>query len=96
MLQRRDVIYRGRVQGVGFRYTTRSIAERFDVIGFVQNLHDGGVRLVVEGEEAELDRFLTAIGETMNEYIASSKSSASPYQGDFQEFTIRPSGEGGD
>ena len=39
----------GRVQGVGFRYTVRSLAVGFDVTGFVRNLPDGRVHLVVEG-----------------------------------------------
>ena len=37
------VIYRGRVQGVGFRYTSASIARRFPVTGYVRNLPDGTV-----------------------------------------------------
>ncbi|MEE3179555.1 MAG: acylphosphatase [Verrucomicrobiota bacterium] len=37
------VIFSGRVQGVGFRYTTREIATGFDVVGAVRNLPDGTV-----------------------------------------------------
>ena len=36
----KQVIFRGRVQGVGFRYTARRIAARYDVTGFVRNLPD--------------------------------------------------------
>ena len=36
--ERREVYYFGRVQGVGFRYTARSLARRFEVAGFVRNL----------------------------------------------------------
>lgn len=60
----RHVFYEGRVQGVGFRYTVRYIAKGFDVIGWVRNLADGRVELLVGGEPAELDGFLQAISES--------------------------------
>jgi acylphosphatase len=55
---RREVFYSGRVQGVGFRWTVRHIAQSHAVTGFVKNLEDGRVQLVVEGATAELDRLL--------------------------------------
>ena len=54
----RQVYYEGRVQGVGFRYTTKTIAMGFDVVGWVRNLPDGRVELQVEGEADEVDAFL--------------------------------------
>src|SRR5262245_22703982 len=39
-LERRTVYYTGRVQGVGFRYETRFLAQPFEVTGYVQNLDD--------------------------------------------------------
>ncbi len=55
---RRRVLFHGRVQGVGFRYTTASIARRYPVVGFVRNLPDGSVELVAEAESYVLDQFL--------------------------------------
>lgn len=55
---RRRVLFHGRVQGVGFRYTTASIARRYPVVGFVRNLPDGSVELVAEAESSVLDQFL--------------------------------------
>ena len=57
----RRVIYRGRVQGVGFRATTSRLALGFLVTGYVQNLDDGSVEVVASGEPAEVDRFVAAI-----------------------------------
>lgn len=57
----RRVIFRGRVQGVNFRYTTRQLAGRFDVGGYVKNLTDGTVELVVSGAPSEVDALLEAI-----------------------------------
>ncbi len=58
---RRRVLFRGRVQGVGFRYTTKSIARRHPVVGFVRNLPDGSVELVAEADAVVLNQFLTDI-----------------------------------
>lgn len=58
---RRRVLFRGRVQGVGFRYTTASIARRHPVVGFVRNLPDGSVELEAEADAVALDRFLEDI-----------------------------------
>ena len=63
--QAKRVIYHGRVQGVGFRYTSRGIAKRFDVVGFVRNLNDGTVELLAQGEPEEVDGFLAAVGERL-------------------------------
>jgi len=57
----RRVIFHGRVQGVGFRYTTHRIARGFAVTGFVRNLADGTVELVACGGGSELQRFLDAV-----------------------------------
>ena len=60
----RQVFYSGRVQGVGFRYTTKKIAAEFDVTGWVHNLPDGRVELVaITEDEEELDAFLAEVQE---------------------------------
>ena len=61
--RRLHVFYSGHVQGVGFRYTVKSVAAGFDVLGTVRNLPDGRVELVVEGEVPELKAFQQAIRE---------------------------------
>lgn len=47
----------GRVQGVGFRFFTDRAAAREGLHGWVRNLPDGRVEIVVEGEAAALERF---------------------------------------
>ena len=68
-VERREVRYTGRVQGVGFRYTTRSIAEQYRVAGHVRNLSDGSVELIVQGETDELDRFLSDVENRMGKNV---------------------------
>jgi len=55
------VLYEGRVQGVGFRYSVKSITTGYDVVGSVRNLIDGRVEVEVQGEESEVDEFLEAV-----------------------------------
>lgn len=56
-----NIFYSGRVQGVGFRYTTKTVAAGFEIVGTVCNLPDGRVQLVAEGSRAELEEFRTAL-----------------------------------
>lgn len=62
-MKTKRVIYEGRVQGVGFRYTTKDLARGFDVIGTVRNLPDGTVELIVSGENGEVTEFLRELRE---------------------------------
>ena len=63
-LVRVQVLYAGRVQGVGFRYTVKSLVPGYDVLGIIRNLPDGRVELIVEGKQEELDAFLKAIRDS--------------------------------
>lgn len=49
------VIVTGRVQGVGFRYTTVAEAQRRGLIGWVRNLNDGRVEVLAQGSEVAVD-----------------------------------------
>jgi acylphosphatase len=82
------VVYQGRVQGVGFRYTAQGLAENFPVAGFVRNLFDGSVEVVVEGEADQVKAFLDALARRMAAYIDSATVQEQTPQG-LQGFTIR-------
>jgi acylphosphatase len=86
---RREVLFRGQVQGVGFRMTTQRIAQRWAVTGFVRNLSDGRVQLVVEGELAELNGFIGAVRQAMVDHIHDSEVVSSEASGTFSSFAIR-------
>ncbi len=85
---RRTVHFAGTVQGVGFRYTTERIARRFAVTGYVRNLPDGRVELVVEGRPEELDRLLATLEETMAGCIRDRRVKDGPATGEFGGFRI--------
>jgi acylphosphatase len=59
--QRMTVFYSGHVQGVGFRYTAKTVAAGFDITGSVRNLPDGRVELTAEGAREELDAYRAAL-----------------------------------
>ena len=61
--------YKGHVQGVGFRYSVRQIVSGYEISGTVQNQSDGSVLLEVEGEERELQLFLTELKNEMAGFI---------------------------
>lgn len=60
------VVYSGRVQGVGFRWTCQRISKRHAVTGTVKNLADGTVELFADGEPDEVQRFLSEIEAKMH------------------------------
>jgi acylphosphatase len=59
--RRMTVLYSGRVQGVGFRYTVKTVATGFDVTGTIRNLPDGQVEVIAEGRREELEAFREAL-----------------------------------
>lgn len=83
------VNFQGRVQGVGFRYQTANIARNFDVQGYVQNLSDGTVDLVAEGEKEELEGFLEQIQSQMAGNIVNFHQHWYTASGNFNCFEIK-------
>lgn len=61
-----QVIFSGRVQGVGFRWTCQSIARRHPVTGTVKNLSDGTVELFADGDVRDVRSFLAEIQNAMS------------------------------
>jgi len=55
-----QVRIKGRVQGVGFRYFAQRKAGEFGISGFARNMPDGSVYIEAEGEEDDLQQFLSA------------------------------------
>jgi acylphosphatase len=83
------VFFTGRVQGVGFRYTTLEVARGFEVCGFVKNLADGRVQLEVEGKEQETTAFIAAVQDRMHGYVRKTERAAVMRPPQFTGFTIK-------
>jgi acylphosphatase len=88
-LFRSTVYYTGHVQGVGFRYTTHSIARGHEVTGYVRNLPDGRVELVAEGERRETGAFLREVRDRLSNHIRDERRDVGPATGEFNSFEIR-------
>ncbi len=49
---------RGKVQGVGYRYFTKSKAHELGLTGWVRNLGDGSVEFLAKGRKETLEQFM--------------------------------------
>lgn len=72
-MKQAHVLYSGRVQGVGFRFSALSWAQELDICGWVKNLPDGKVELLARGQEEKLDKFLKNIASDFSRYIHDTK-----------------------
>jgi acylphosphatase len=81
--------FSGRVQGVGFRYTVKNIALQYDVQGYVRNLPDGRVELVMEGPDEQMKTLLHEVEDRMRPYIQNVDQRVLPATGEFTHFYIR-------
>jgi acylphosphatase len=87
--QRVTQLYSGRVQGVGFRYTVKTLVTGFEVTGTVCNLSDGRVELIAEGVKEELDAFLQAIRDSeVGRFIEKEQAVWDDAKNEFRGFTI--------
>ena len=82
------VQYTGKVQGVGFRATTADIAKNYPVTGWVKNLNDGRVQLLVEGSEEAIGKFLKAVRERWKENITKEQIDDAQPTGKFKAFEV--------
>lgn len=58
VIRQYDILIKGRVQGVGFRAAARNQARFLELNGWIENLPDGSVRAVVNGDSDKCTRFI--------------------------------------
>lgn len=81
------IIYFGEVQGVGFRYNALRCADGLNLKGYVKNLADGSVELVVAGTAEHTATLLNKIDATMRGHINNKVTSHFNAQ-DLEDFKI--------
>jgi acylphosphatase len=87
--KRMHIFYSGNVQGVGFRYTVRTVATGYEVTGVVRNLPEGRVELIAEGAKEELEAFQQGIRDAgMDHFIRKEETSWSESRNEFRGFEI--------
>ena len=82
--------FTGRVQGVGFRATTRSIALRHRATGWVRNEPDGSVLAEVQGSPPQVEGVLAAIREAFQGLLHGEDRSTVSDDPEERSFEIRP------
>jgi acylphosphatase len=88
-MERRRIVFSGRVQGVGFRATTRSIARKHPVTGWVRNREDGTVEMEIQGPGPAIDACLADLRSRMAGFIKAENANATPPEPDEKDFEIR-------
>ena len=88
-MERRTIFFSGRVQGVGFRWTTERCLEGLTLQGYVRNLPDGRVELVLEGLPDHIDEGLARVHVALACHIDDEAAEAGQPTGEFSDFRIR-------
>lgn len=89
MEKRIHLIVFGVVQGVGFRFAVRNLADSIGVNGYVRNLHDGSVEVVAEGREEVLKRMIKEIRDFNFTQVKKVEEKWLEAKNEFNEFEIR-------
>ena len=86
---REQIVFTGRVQGVGFRYKLSYLADAFRVTGWVKNEYDGSVTMEIQGNEAMIDRIIQMLDNDMYIDIHSMDSKTLPIIENERTFCVR-------
>jgi acylphosphatase len=84
----RHIVFIGRVQGVGFRFTAHSVANRYGIAGFVRNLPDGTVEMLAQGSDEDIDECIGDIKESLCGYVRETRIEEVPIDPRYKEFKI--------
>ncbi|MCX5643096.1 MAG: acylphosphatase [Phycisphaerae bacterium] len=84
----KHVVFRGHVQGVGFRYTARQIAQQYNAAGFVRNLPDGTVEMFLQGPDRDIDNCLREIQDFFAGYLRDTQIEEAVYTPRYTDFRV--------
>ncbi|MHC4489049.1 MAG: acylphosphatase [Planctomycetota bacterium] len=84
----KHIIFTGRVQGVGFRFTAYSIAHRYQLTGLVRNLPDGTVEMFAQGRPEDIDDCIRDIKESFVGYMRDARTEETPPDPQYTDFKI--------
>ncbi len=80
--------FTGRVQGVGFRFTTCRVADGYAITGTVRNCADGSVECIAEGTKLEIRAFVAELLSQMDHYVRNHSCQWAPATDRFHTFGI--------
>ncbi len=86
----KQIVVRGRVQGVGFRWATKMIADNLNISGTIENRSDGSVFIQAAGEPLNLAKFVAQVKAGPNPYANVSTYEEKPLENipDFHGFRV--------
>ena len=84
----KHIIFTGRVQGIGFRFTALDIANRYRLTGLVRNLPDGTVEMITQGPADDIADCIRDIKEAFEGYIRETKTEEIPPDPQYTNFKI--------
>jgi len=80
-VERRNILFSGHVQGVGFRMTTVHLSHDLPLAGTVRNMDDGRVELIVEGEMQDIDELIRRLREQFGSLLRTVQQNSVPASG---------------
>ena len=89
-MKKANIIVKGEVQRVGYRDAVAKLARKLKIVGFVENLKHYDVRIIAEGEDANIDLFIERIEiRKFPMDVESTEVSFETYEGEFEYFEIK-------
>jgi len=84
----KSIIFIGRVQGVGFRFTARRAANRRQLTGFVRNVPNGTVEMLAQGRSEDIDDCIQDLKEYFAGYLKETRIEEIPPDTRYIDFKI--------
>jgi acylphosphatase len=84
----KHVIFSGRVQGVGFRFTAHRMAGRHRLTGYVRNLSDGTVEMLAQGAAQDIDDCISDIQDCLTGHVREVRAVDVPPDSTYTDFRI--------
>ena len=84
----KHIIFKGSVQGVGFRYTSQRTANRHQLTGYVKNLPDGTVEMLAQGQPEDVEDCINDIQNSFGNYIRQTQINEVPPDPRYTSFNI--------
>jgi acylphosphatase len=84
----KHIIFSGRVQGVGFRFTAHRTAGRYRLTGYVRNLPDGTVEMFAQGATQDIDYCIRDIQDSLAGHVRETRAVEVPPDPTYTDFRI--------
>jgi acylphosphatase len=88
-MTRKQITYSGNVQGVGFRWKVLQISKLYSITGYVQNLTNGKVELLAEGQDDQVEEMIKKVARELNNYWVTQEHEDKPGESHFENFLIK-------